>query len=56
MKVLGKEWKDWTKYERRYVYFWLIFAYLMIGMIYQDRQVLHTFLEIILWPFQAIFV
>ena len=51
MKVLGKEWSEWTTGEKVYLSFWLLFAYIMIGMIVQDRQVLHSFLEIVLWPF-----
>ena len=37
--------------EKLYLSFWIIFFYVLIGMIVQDRQALDTFLEIILWPF-----
>ena len=44
-------WSKWTKEEKLYLAFWIIFFYVLTGMIVQDRQALHTFLEIILWPF-----
>ena len=51
MKVLGRSWSKWTKQEKLHLAFWIIFFYVLIGMIVQDRQALDTFLEIILWPF-----
>lgn len=37
--------------EKLYLSFWIIFFYVLIGMIVQDRQALDTFLKVILWPF-----
>ena len=52
MKVLGKLWSDWTTGEKVYLSFWIIFFYVLLGMILRDRQALEHFLEIVLWPFR----
>ena len=51
MKVLGKLWSKWTTGEKVYLSFWIIFFYVLLGMIVQDRMALETFLKVILWPF-----
>ena len=33
MKVLGKLWSDWTTGEKVYLSFWIIFFYVLLGMI-----------------------
>lgn len=51
MKILGKLWSEWTTGEKVYLAFWIIFFYILLGMIIQDRMALESFLKVILWPF-----
>ena len=44
-------WHNVTHSDKVYFVFWIIFFYILAGMIIQDRQILRSFLEIILWPF-----
>ena len=43
-------WINVTTGNKVYLAFWIIFTYILLGMIVQDRQILHSFLEIVLWP------
>ena len=43
-------WINVTTGSKVYLAFWIIFTYILLGMIIQDRQILHSFLEIVLWP------
>ena len=44
-------WINTTTGSKVYLAFWITFTYILLGMIVQDRQILHSFLEIVLWPF-----
>tara|TARA_R100001530_G_C4307499_1_gene152104 strand:+ start:483 stop:1040 length:558 start_codon:yes stop_codon:yes gene_type:complete len=44
-------WINVTTGNKIYLAFWIIFFYILTGMIVQDSQMLKSFLEMILWPF-----
>ena len=44
-------WINVTTGNKIYLSFWLIFFYILAGMIIQDREMLRSFIEVILWPF-----
>ena len=48
--MLGKKWRDWTDYEKKHLYFWIITFYLLIGVIEQGVTITGIVCEIILWP------
>ena len=48
---LSNWWSTVTTGEKVYLSFWLIFFYILAGMIIQDREMLRSFIEVILWPF-----
>ena len=48
---LSNWWSTVTTGEKVYLSFWLIFFYILAGMIIQDKEMLRSFIEVILWPF-----
>ena len=43
-------WINVTTGNKVYLAFWIIFTYILLGIIAQDTQILRSFLEIVLWP------
>ena len=48
--MLGKKFKDWTDYEKKHLYFWIITLYSLIGIVQQGPEITGIVCQIILWP------